>query len=85
MEKAVVGSDVGGIAELVENGKTGLLFESGNPEKLTDALVYLLNNPAERESFGLRGRQMVSEKRDWRIIARNYTDLYNSLLKSSPK
>lgn len=40
----VIGADIGGIPELIEEGKTGLLFESGNAEELTRKIEYLYNN-----------------------------------------
>ena len=37
--KPVIGSAIGGIPEIIDEGKTGLLFESGNEAQLTEALV----------------------------------------------
>lgn len=34
----VVASDIGGIPELIDDGKTGFLFEAGNTEKMTEAI-----------------------------------------------
>lgn len=41
----VICADIGGIPELIENGKTGLLFESGNAHDLEAKLRYLLETP----------------------------------------
>ncbi len=41
----VIGSRMGGIPELIKEGETGLLFEPGNAEELTQKLSYLLDNP----------------------------------------
>lgn len=40
----VIGARIGGIPELIEDGKTGLLFESGNAEELTEKIDYLYKN-----------------------------------------
>lgn len=40
----VIGTDIGGIPELIDEGKTGLLYESGNAEELTAKIQYLYNN-----------------------------------------
>ncbi len=40
----VIGADIGGIGELIDEGKTGLLFESGNASELTEKIEYLYNN-----------------------------------------
>ena len=41
----VLGADIGGIPELIREGKTGMLFESGNAEDLRGKIEYLYNNP----------------------------------------
>ncbi len=40
----VLGADIGGIPELIEEGVTGMLFESGNAAELTEKIEYLYNN-----------------------------------------
>ena len=42
----VLGADIGGIPELIEDGKTGKLFESGNADDLTRSIHALRNNAA---------------------------------------
>lgn len=54
---AVVAVDSGGPAEFIENGRTGLLARSGEPEALADALEPLLAAPALREQIGRAGRE----------------------------
>jgi len=77
---ACVGSRVGGIPELIEHEKTGLLVEPGQPGALADALKTLISNPALRESYGRSGRKAVIEKgmTAGQMIAR-YVELYESL------
>ena len=43
----VVGSNIGGIPEIIENGYNGLLFEPGNIGELKDTLESLIENPSE--------------------------------------
>ena len=40
----VLGAKIGGIPELINDGKTGILFESGNLKELTEKIEYLYNN-----------------------------------------
>ena len=40
----VLGAKIGGIPELIDDGKTGILFESGNLKELTEKIEYLYNN-----------------------------------------
>lgn len=56
----VVASDVGGIPELVENGKTGLLVPPGDIAALSDALARLAVDRQLREGLGYNGRQKVT-------------------------
>lgn len=52
LSKAVVGSRVGGIPDLIEDGKTGLLVEPRNSSEIARAVTRLLADPALRERLG---------------------------------
>ncbi|RJX31962.1 MAG: glycosyltransferase family 1 protein [Oxalobacter sp.] len=52
----IVATDVGGIGEAVENGKTGLLTSSENYEELAESIARLLDSPALRKKMGDAGR-----------------------------
>ncbi len=47
----VVGANIGGIPELIDNGKTGLLFEPNNAEDFESKIKTILNNPALTEEM----------------------------------
>lgn len=55
--RAVVGAKIGGIPELVLDGKTGLLFEPGNVEALKEKLLQLWNNEALAFEMGKNARE----------------------------
>ncbi|HMK37574.1 MAG TPA: glycosyltransferase [Desulfomonilaceae bacterium] len=55
----VVATRVGGIPELVLDGKTGILVEPGDPVGLADALVAVLTDEERRREMGLNGRKRV--------------------------
>jgi glycosyltransferase involved in cell wall biosynthesis len=57
--RGVVGSRVGGIPDLVEDGENGLLVQSENAPALADALVRVLSEPALAERLGAAGRAAV--------------------------
>jgi glycosyltransferase involved in cell wall biosynthesis len=61
---AVVASDLSGIPELVEHGRTGLLVPPGDPQALADALRRLADDAALRERLGREGRRRVLEAFD---------------------
>lgn len=90
----VVASKVGGIPEVVEDGKTGLLvpfesrglpdFEPRDPDgfarDLTAAINRLYRDPETRRRMAQAGRRRAVEKFSWRQIARQTLELYTSLL-----
>lgn len=47
----VIGSRMGGIPELIQEGKTGLIFEAGNADDLEQKLRYLLETPSVLETY----------------------------------
>jgi glycosyltransferase involved in cell wall biosynthesis len=54
--KAVIASDIGGLADIVVPGETGLLVPPGDPIALGAAIDALLADPARREAMGSDGR-----------------------------
>ena len=48
----VIGSDIGGIPEIVQDGDNGRLFEAGNAQQLRDILESLIENPSQMERLG---------------------------------
>jgi starch synthase len=75
-ETAVVASAVGGIPEVVEDGKTGLLVEPGRPDELAAAIRRLLEDPAQARAMGQAGRRRVEEKFSWASVAERTEQLY---------
>lgn len=79
MGKAVVASDVNALAEIVDDGVTGLLHTKGDPASLARALERLLDEDALAATLGAAGRQWVRSERDWTVIAERVSDVYRSL------
>lgn len=65
MEKAVVVSDVRALAEMIQDGETGLLFSKGDIASLADVLERLMRNEELRRKLGERGRRWVEGNRTW--------------------
>jgi glycosyltransferase involved in cell wall biosynthesis len=78
MEKVVVGSDVGGIRELLDDGETGFLVEPGNPHALAKCLSALIGNETARRAVGKNAREFVVRERDWEKIVARYLNVYQS-------
>jgi glycosyltransferase involved in cell wall biosynthesis len=60
--KAVVASRVGGIPELVEEGKTGLLFEAGNADELRRRMLTLASSETSQVEMGRNARAKVENE-----------------------
>jgi glycosyltransferase involved in cell wall biosynthesis len=78
--KPVVASNVGGIPFVVEEGKTGLLFESGNIEDLAKKVITLLQDKELREKMGEAGRERAKEF-TWNKIAEQTVEVYKGIIK----
>ena len=81
--KAVVASAVGGIPEIIEHGKSGLLVEPDRPEALAEALLTLLEDDARRESLAATGHQRAVEHFTCEATGSRYEALYSDLLRQS--
>jgi len=75
----VVASNVGGLPEIVEDGRTGLLVPPGDVDALASALDRLLSEPALRAAMGEAGRARSSRYGEARF-ARDVEALYRELL-----
>ena len=60
--KAVVASDLGSRREIVQNGRTGLLFAPGNADDLTKQISFLDHRPKLAEEMGARARKLIADK-----------------------
>lgn len=57
--KPVIASRIGGLAEIVDDGVTGLLFEPGNADDLAEKIRYLWERPELCRQMGRAGREKV--------------------------
>lgn len=78
-ELAVLGTDVGGIREMVENNVNGILVEKENTEGLFGALELLINNPQKRISFGKKARETVLRKYSTTKVAKDFSNFFEKL------
>jgi glycosyltransferase involved in cell wall biosynthesis len=60
--KPVIASRLGAMAELVEDGKTGLLFEPGNADDLASKIKWMLENEHACIEMGKNARKVFKEK-----------------------
>ncbi|EEF59531.1 glycosyltransferase family 4 protein [Pedosphaera parvula] len=79
-----IGSRVGGIPELIDHQKTGLLVEHNNAAELARALESLIANSALREQYGKAGAVSIRERgMTFEDMVANHIRLYESILQNA--
>ncbi|MEM2218470.1 MAG: glycosyltransferase family 4 protein [Thermoproteota archaeon] len=78
--KPVIASNLGGLKDLVLNGETGLLFETGNFRQLAENMLYLLNNEEKTLEMGLNGRAFVEKNFSIEKVVDRLERLYNEVV-----
>ena len=81
-ERAIVGSAVGGMGELIEDGETGILVPPRDVAALAAGLRRLLEDPARRRAMGDRGRRRVESDFGPTAMAGQVEGVYERLLAS---
>jgi PEP-CTERM/exosortase A-associated glycosyltransferase len=79
--RLMVASDVGGHKELIQDGKTGILFRAGQPGDLASKVVGLLKYEPGWDSMKRNGRAFVESERNWVASVARYRVVYSGLLK----
>ncbi|MGW0228802.1 glycogen synthase [Actinopolymorpha singaporensis] len=85
-ETAVVASAVGGIPEVVQDGRTGLLvnYDEADPKGfergLAEAVNALVTDPDRATTMGLAGRARAVEDYGWNALARRTAEVYAELI-----
>jgi len=82
-EKPVVATAVGGVPDIVLDGRTGILVPSENEAELASAIVSLLKDADKRRMFGKQGRESVRDKYSKERLFTDITRLYEDILSNS--
>jgi glycosyltransferase involved in cell wall biosynthesis len=78
LAKPVIASRVGGIPDLIEDGKTGFLFEAGHSDELADKIRTLIENKDLAVEIGRRGRDLVRNNFSNEKYIENYLKIINN-------
>jgi PEP-CTERM/exosortase A-associated glycosyltransferase len=78
--KPVLGSNVGGIRELIDHDRTGLLFQPADVDDLCRQAERLVRNATLRHEIGKRAREEILREKDWKVLARRYEVVYRYAL-----
>jgi L-malate glycosyltransferase len=79
-EVPVVGSNIGGIPEVIDDGVTGLLYELGDVDGMAAGAIELLSDPERHRDFGRRARERALERFAEAKVVGNYRALYERVL-----
>ncbi len=82
--KAVVTTTAGGLPEIVDDGRTGLLAEPRNAESLAEKLIELLGNRKKRERFAKAAFDTAHRKFGKQTMVEGTMEVYSQILASSP-
>lgn len=83
--RGVIASDAGGITDIVEHDRTGLLVPPGDAAALSEAIVTLARDPERTARLGRTGRVHVQEHFSWGAVIGRLTSLYTTLVESGAK
>lgn len=76
----VIGSNVGGIPELIEAGESGLLFEPGSASALSEQLSCVLSDGSLRKRLASHAAQRARDQFSMERAVARMEQIYNSLL-----
>ncbi|HLV42843.1 MAG TPA: glycosyltransferase [Brumimicrobium sp.] len=77
----VVSTDVGGVRDILEDGKAGFVIKRENIETYIDKLRLLVEDKSLRKSFSIFGEQNVMDKYSYHRLVKDMSSYYKSLLK----
>jgi glycosyltransferase involved in cell wall biosynthesis len=81
--KPVIGSRIGGIPELVEDGITGLTFEPGNPRSLREKIEALIREPDKIIEMGKNARRFVETKLNPEVHYQELMKIYSMAIEKN--
>ena len=79
----VIASDVGGLAEQLDQGACGILVPPADAPALTRAIVDLWNHPTRARALGNALREAYATRRSWSSIAESVTNAFHLAISQS--
>ena len=78
--RPIVATNVGGIGEMLHNGKHGLLVAPHQPEMIADAVIQLVRDPELRKMLATAARQRVLEEYSYEKVASQLENGYRTAI-----
>ena len=76
----VISSNLGGLAEIIEHERTGILAYSRNPESIAWAVNRILSDPDHSKQLVKNAREMVQKTYSWEAIAMRTAKIYGEVV-----
>ncbi|MHB1393730.1 MAG: glycosyltransferase [Clostridia bacterium] len=83
--KPSVGTNIGGIPEVIKDGYNGFLVPTGDSILLADAMLKLIRDPELRRTMGEKGRELVAKNFTADAMARGIEELYETVIKKKER
>jgi len=78
--KPVIATNIGGTAEIIQNGANGILVPPADSETMAVEIDRLINDAQERRRISKKARETTVERFSWEKIAEKYHQMYAGLL-----
>jgi glycosyltransferase involved in cell wall biosynthesis len=72
--RPVIATNVGGLPDAVEDGKSGFLVDPNNPEQLADKILLFINKPELTKSMGAYAKHLSETRFSWKTVAKIILD-----------
>jgi glycosyltransferase involved in cell wall biosynthesis len=76
----VIGSNVGGIPDIITDGENGFLVPEQRPDIIAEKIIRILADTGLQEKFRRNGLIRVQELFSWEIISKKFSDVYEQVL-----
>jgi len=80
MEKIILGSDVGGITEVITNNKNGIVFKKGNKDELFKKIKYIVENIENIDDIRKQARRSIINKYRWQKSRERLQNVYEAVI-----
>tara|TARA_Y100001970_G_scaffold159011_1_gene194509 strand:+ start:25438 stop:26631 length:1194 start_codon:yes stop_codon:yes gene_type:complete len=76
---ASISTDVGGVSDIIENGKSGIVIKKRSVENFGDNLLRLISNKRLRNKLAINGKKTSLAKFNYSVLIENMEKVYNKL------
>ncbi len=83
--RAVICSDLPALAEIVDDGKTGLLYSVGDIDDLVSKINQLAKDSELRSTLGTNAQRWVEAERTWSVVAQRGLVAYTMAQSNMPQ